>query len=168
MPVYDGCRTYRYGPVVITWWPAWISIWYWKNRPRVAMDQARSPIPAAMSTTPAITGHSRPPGHSTPPSRPSRSAAKTAAPMQPVSTSEVGSRRVSPPPARSRCRTLITPSNANQVSDTASNAIAAAPCAKISGSVIPPVHHFVATQAAGRAAWHRPGMDRHHSRVGGR
>jgi hypothetical protein len=45
----------------------------------MAVDQARSPMPTTIKTTPVTTGQISAPGHDTPPRRPSTSAAMTAA-----------------------------------------------------------------------------------------
>src|ERR1700721_1374514 len=112
---------------------------YWKKRPRVMIDQTRSPRPATIRTIPAANGQTRPPGHGRPPWRPSTSASTTQRAM-----------------AGSKMKALRT---------TAPRA----PAGKTRATPTPPVHHpaaasGVAAQPPGREPGgprrRRPGRDR--------
>src|SRR3984957_3956290 len=141
---------------------------YWKKRPRVMIDQTRSPRPATIRTIPAANGQTRPPGHGRPPGRPSTSASTTQPAMAGSKMKALRS-TVAGPRDRKRWRTRITNSNAAQTTPVTVNTVPAAPCWKTRGTTTPPVHHpaaasGVAAQTPGREPGgprrRRPGRDR--------
>jgi hypothetical protein len=88
---------------------------------------------------PLTTGQISPPGHGSPPRRPSTSPAMTATTKAGISTKALGSSAAGPL-ARRPWRTRMTSSNTSQAPTATLNATSAAPCRKISGTTTPPVH----------------------------
>src|SRR5437660_7038529 len=115
-PVYDGCRRYRYGPVVTRRWSGWITTIALNSPPRWWMDQARSASPAHMTTRPDASCASGDPGRAPNGSRAIRTAATNATPTQASSTAMLPPSWRSPRPRRwSRIVGAATATSSSQI-----------------------------------------------------
>ena len=97
-------------------------------------------MPAAIRMIPVTNGHTGPPGHGSPPRRPSTSAATMAATRHGSRTNAL--RSTAAGPRDRRCwRTRMTNSKTAQTAMATTNAASAAPRRNTSGVTTLPVHH---------------------------
>src|SRR5712664_484733 len=59
-PVYDGCRTQRYGPACMTSWPGRVATSTVNDAPSTRIEYQRKAIPASMRANPKMNSAARP------------------------------------------------------------------------------------------------------------
>src|SRR5258708_15745965 len=59
-PVYDGCRTQRYGPACMTSWPGRVATSTVNDAPSTRIEYQRKAIPARMRANPKMNSAVRP------------------------------------------------------------------------------------------------------------